>query len=76
MGDTEHPGVMPDQTYPIGWKRTWPEKPMPGGGLTIPGTYRRDWSPDELTSSSSEPVILTREEADRLMGWTPERETD
>ena len=67
---------MPDQTDPIGWERSWPEKPMPGGGLTIAGTFRRNWSPDELTSSSAESVVLTREEADRLMGVTPDYETD
>lgn len=72
MSDHKPRPVHPNETLPKNWVRTWPEKPMPGGGLTIAGTFRRDWNPDELTTSSAEPVLLTREETDRLMGWTPE----
>jgi|GEM_PF-4184839 len=60
--------VMPDETLPKNWERTWPEKPMPGGGLIIPGTYRRGWKVEDLPTSSGPITPLTEEEADLLLG--------
>lgn len=44
---------------------------MPGGGLIIPGTYRRGWKVEDLPTSSGPITPLTEEEADLLLGRTP-----
>jgi len=72
MGADKHCGVMPEESGPKNWNRPpWPENPMPGGGLIIPGTYRRGWKVEDLPTSSGPITQLTEEEADLLLGRTP-----
>ena len=69
MGDDKNRGVMPEESGPKNWNRPpWPENPMPGGGLIIPGTYRRGWKVEDLPTSSGPISPLTEEEADLLLG--------
>lgn len=63
-----HRGVMPDEAEPRNWAPTWPEKPRFSDGLDIPGTYLDNFNPNVLPKCSGPITLLTREEADRLLG--------
>lgn len=66
--DKPHRGVMPHEAVPKDWAPTWPVSPLYADELDIPGTYRTDSNPYDRPNCVGPITVLTRDQADRLLG--------